>query len=66
MIEDNPGPELSADFDVNIPLFIAWKLPISNALWKYGMYTILVSPVEMEIISTPSAIASSNAARVSA
>jgi hypothetical protein len=50
------GPEL--------PFFIAWKAAIAFESLKYSLGAN--PPTEREIISTPSAIASSNAARMSA
>ncbi|KAK2968590.1 hypothetical protein RJ640_009418 [Escallonia rubra] len=50
--DPEPGPELPAEFDVRIPFFIEWKAPMAIESSK-------------DIISTPSAIASSNAAKIS-
>ena len=47
-----------------MPFFMAWKDPIAIGSLKYGLNPM--KPRDTEIMSTPSAIASSNAARTSA
>lgn len=60
----NSGPLLPAEFTTSIPFAIAWKAPIATESSEnsiaYG------GPIEIEIMSTPSAIASSKAANISA
>ena len=49
-----------------MPFLIAWKDPIATGSSKYWSDWKKPKPRDTEIMSTPSAIASSNAARVSA
>jgi len=66
VIVEGFGPKLPADLEVNIPLLIAWKDPIANTSSKYfSCWTTSFSPTEIEIISTPSAMAASTPARMS-
>jgi hypothetical protein len=58
------GPKFPAEAEVNIPRFIAWKDPIANGSSQY--WIAKGCPMETDMMSTPSAIASSKAARMSA
>ena len=58
------SPEFPADADVSTPRLMAWKEPMAITSLKYSDAKRL--PMEMEITSTPSAMASSNPARMSA
>jgi len=60
---DGRGPEFPAEHEVKMPFLMAWKDPMAIGSSKYG---IGPGPRDTEIMSTPSAIASSNAARISA
>ena len=62
--DNGKGPEFPAEAEVKMPFFMAWKDPIANGSSKYGENPS--KPMETEIMSIPSAIASSNAARSSA
>ncbi|EOA12614.1 hypothetical protein CARUB_v10027452mg [Capsella rubella] len=53
------GPLLPADCTVRIPLAIAWKAPIEIVSFSYVEGSS--PPIEMLMMSTPSAMASSNA-----
>lgn len=57
------GPKFPAEDIVNIPFLIAWKDPLATGSFVYLKAN---TPKETEIISTPSAIASSKAAMISA
>lgn len=57
------GPELPAELTVRTPFFIAWKDPMAIGFLKCGTGG---PPRETDKISTPSAMASSKAARISA
>uniref|UniRef100_A0A0A9G8X3 Uncharacterized protein n=2 Tax=Arundo donax TaxID=35708 RepID=A0A0A9G8X3_ARUDO len=60
----SPGPELPAEQETTIPLLIAWKAPMAiESRKKLGAYPL--APTEREMTSTPSATASSMAARMS-
>lgn len=58
------GPSFPAEQEVKIPLFMAWKEPMEIASSWYGYGKEL--PTETKRMSTPSAIASSKAAKMSA
>lgn len=62
--ETGYGPEFPAEFDVKIPFLTAWKDPMAMGSSKYSDGQS--DPKETEMISTPSAIASSNALSMSA
>lgn len=62
--DERCGPEFSAGSTVNIPFCIAWNAPMDNTSLKYLLLS-LFPPIEIDIMSTPSAMASSNAARMS-
>lgn len=58
------GPLFPAEQEVKIPFFMAWKDPMAITSWSYVAGKSL--PSETDITSTPSAIASSKAAKISA
>ena len=64
MTLNGTGPEFPAEHELKMPFLMAWKDPIATGSSKYGRNPL--KPRDTEIMSTPSAIASSNAARMSA
>nr|CAB3447934.1 unnamed protein product [Digitaria exilis] len=60
----SPGPEFPAEQETTMPLLMAWNAPMAmESVKKLGAYPL--APTEREMTSTPSATASSMAARMS-